>query len=103
MDRSGLRFLVHDDERIDGHWRLGLAICVFCGMPKTPKVVSIEKETNKAKLIAHDPEGHRIIIGIGSQRMAMDFHTSFTRLPPETGDQPAEIVPMPKTTKGSTA
>jgi hypothetical protein len=72
-------------------------------MPKTPKVVSIEKDKNKAKLIAHDPEGHRIIIGIGSQRMAMDFHTSFTRLPPETGDQPAEIVPMPKTPKGTTA
>jgi hypothetical protein len=70
-------------------------------MPKTPKVVSIQKETNKAKLIAHDPEGHRIIIGIGSQRMAMDFHTSFTRLPPETGDQPAEIVPMPNTPKGA--
>jgi hypothetical protein len=63
-------------------------------MPKTPKVVSIQKETNKAKLIAHDPEGHRIIIGIGSQRMALDFQTRFTRLPPETGDQPAEVVPM---------
>ena len=63
-------------------------------MPKTPKVVSIQKETSKAKLIAHDSEGHRIIIGIGSQRMAMDFHTRFTRLPPETGDQPAEVVPM---------
>jgi hypothetical protein len=72
-------------------------------MSKTPKVVSIQKETSKAKLIAHDPEGHRIIIGIGSQRMAMDFHTSFTRLPPETGDQPAEVVPMTETPKGSTA
>ena len=40
-----------------------------------PKVVSIQKETNKPKLIAKDSEGHRIIIGIGSQRMALDFHT----------------------------
>jgi hypothetical protein len=72
-------------------------------MPKKPKVVSIQKETVKAKLIAHDPEGHRIIIGIGSQRIAMDFHTRFTRLPPETGNQPAEVLPMTKTPKGSTA
>jgi hypothetical protein len=72
-------------------------------MPKKPKVVSIQKETTKAKLIAHDPEGQRVIIGIGSQRIAMDFHTSFTRLPPETGDQAAEILPMTKTPKGSTA
>ena len=72
-------------------------------MPKKPKVVSIQKETTKAKLIAHDPEGHRIIIGIGSQRIAMDFHTRFTRLPPETGNQPAEVLPMTKTPKGSTA
>jgi hypothetical protein len=68
-------------------------------MPKTPKVVSIQKETSNAKFIAHDPEGHRIIIGIGRQRMAMDFHTRFTRLPPETGDQPAEVVPMTSPTR----
>jgi hypothetical protein len=68
-------------------------------MPKTPKVVSIEKETSKAKLIAHDPEGHRIIIGIGSQRMALDFHSRITRLPPETGDQPAEVVPVTRAPK----
>jgi hypothetical protein len=84
-------------------WRLGQAICVSCGMSKTPKVVSIQKETNKAKMIAHDPEGHRIIIGIGRQRMALDFHTRITRLPPETGDQPAEVLPITETPKGSTA
>ena len=65
-------------------------------MPKTPKVVSIQEETNKAKLIAKDSEGQRIIIGIGSQRMALDFHTRITHLPPETGNQPAEVVPMTK-------
>ena len=70
-------------------------------MSKTTKVVPIQKQTNKAKLIAHDPEGHRIIIGIGSQRMAMDFHTSFTRLPADTGDAPAAVVPMTKALRGS--
>jgi hypothetical protein len=68
-------------------------------MPKTPKVVSIQKETSKAKLIANDPEGQRIIIGIGSQRMALDFHSRITHLPPETGDQPAEVVPMTRNRK----
>jgi hypothetical protein len=63
-------------------------------MPKTAKVVSIQKEISKAKLIAHDPKGHRVIICIGSQRMALDFHSRITHLPPETGDQPAEVVPM---------
>ena len=72
-------------------------------MPKTPKVVCIQKETNKAKLIAKDPEGQRIIIGIGSQRVALDFHTRITHLPPETGDQPAEILPITKQPRGSTA
>jgi hypothetical protein len=70
-------------------------------MPKTPKVVSIQKETNKAKLIAHDREGHRIIIGIGSQRMALDFRTRITHLSPEIGDQPEEVVPMTKTPKST--
>jgi len=72
-------------------------------MSKRPKVVSIQKETKKAKLIAHDPEGHRIIIGIGRQRLALDFQTRITRLPPETGDQPAEILPISEVPKGSTA
>ena len=66
-------------------------------MPKTPRVVSIQKETKKPKLIAHDPESHRIIIGIGSQRMALDFQTRITHLSPETGDEPAEVVPMTET------
>jgi hypothetical protein len=63
-------------------------------MPKTPKVVSIRKTPNKAKLIAKDPEGQRVIIGIGRQRIAYDFYTRITHLPPETGDQPAAILPF---------
>jgi hypothetical protein len=65
-------------------------------MPKAPKVVSIKKETNKAKLIAKDQEGQRIIIGIGDQRIAFDFYHRITHLPPETGDRPADILPMTK-------
>jgi hypothetical protein len=61
--------------------------------------VSIKKELNKAKLIAKDPEGQRIIIGIGSQRIAFDFYHRITHLPPETGDQPADVLPM---TNGAT-
>ena len=68
-------------------------------MPKTPKVVSIQKDGNKAKLIARDPEGHRIIIGMGRQRIAYDFYSRITHLPPDTGDQPADIIPMTKTPK----
>ena len=68
-------------------------------MPKTPKVVSIQKDGNKAKLIARDTEAHRVIIGMGRQRIAYDFHTRITHLPPDTGDQPADIIPMTKAPK----
>jgi hypothetical protein len=61
-----------------------------------PKIVSIQKETKKAKLIARDTQVQRVIIGIGRQRLAYDFHTRITHLPPETGDQPAAILPMKK-------
>jgi hypothetical protein len=68
-------------------------------MPKTPKVLSIEKETSRMRLIAKDEKVQRVIIGIGEQRIAYDFHTRITHLSPETGDQPAEILPMRKTPK----
>jgi hypothetical protein len=61
-------------------------------MPKTPKVLSIEKETSRMRLIAKDEKVQRVIIGIGEQRIAYDFHTRITHLSPETGDQPAEIL-----------
>jgi hypothetical protein len=68
-------------------------------MPKPPKVVSIQNETSKTKLIARDIEAHRVIIGMGRQRIAYDFHTHITHLPPDTGDQPAAILPMIRTPK----
>jgi hypothetical protein len=67
-------------------------------MPRPPKVVSITKTVpsteQKPKLIARDEETNRIIIGIGSQRMALDFTTRITHLPPNTGDQPAAALPL---------
>jgi hypothetical protein len=67
-------------------------------MPRPPKVVSITNVVpsteQKPKLIARDEETNRIIIGIGSQRMAFDFTTRITHLPPNTGDQPAAVLPL---------
>jgi len=61
-------------------------------MAKTPKVVPIaEKQTS---LIARDTEAQRIIVGIGSERLAFDFFTRITKLPPHAGDQPAAVLPM---------
>ena len=64
---------------------------MLCDMPKA-RVVPIQKETKKAKLIAKDEKARRVIIGIGSRRIAFDVHTRITHLPPETGDQPAEVL-----------
>jgi hypothetical protein len=63
-------------------------------MPKPPKVVPIAEE--ETKLIARDTKAHRIIIGIGSERMALDFFSRITKLPPHAGDQPAAVLPMNK-------
>ena len=71
----------------------------LCVMPKTPKVVSIRKEIHKARLIASDTHSQRIILGIGNERIAYDFDTRITHLPPETGDRPAAIVPIKKLLK----
>jgi len=63
-------------------------------MPKPPKVVPIQEQ--KYRLIAKDAKSQRIILGIGSERIAMDFFSRFSKLPPETGDQPAAVLPMKK-------
>ena len=63
-------------------------------MPKPPKVVPIQEQ--KYRLIAKDAKSQRIILGIGSERIAMDFFSRFSKLPPETGDQPAAVLPLKK-------
>jgi hypothetical protein len=62
-------------------------------MSKPPAVVPIE---DKARIIARDPKTQRIIIGIGSERIAFEFLSRVIRLPPNTGDQPATVLPMKK-------
>jgi hypothetical protein len=73
-------------------------------MPKTPprpveisKVVPLAEE--KRQVIARDEKSQRIIIGIGAQRIAFDFFTRVTRLPPHTGDRPAPVLPMSRKRK----
>jgi hypothetical protein len=61
-------------------------------MLKTPKVVPIEEK--KATLIASDVKGRRILFSIGSQRLAIDWFTRITNLPPHTGDEPSAVLPM---------
>jgi hypothetical protein len=63
-------------------------------MPKPPKVVPIQEQ--KYRLIARDAKSQRLIIGIGSERMAIDVFSRISKLPPETGDQPAAVLPMKK-------
>jgi hypothetical protein len=62
--------------------------------PKPPKVVSITAIEHR--LITPDQKSHRLIVGIGSQRFAIDFFTRITTLPPHTGNQRAPVIPMKK-------
>jgi len=63
-------------------------------MPKTPKVVSITP--NGHRLIAMDEKSHRLIVGIESERFAIDYFTRLTTPPSHTGDQPATVLPIKK-------
>ena len=63
-------------------------------MPKPPKVVPIQEK--KYQLIAKDIKAKRIILGIGGERIAIDWFSRISKLPPETGDQPAAVLPMKK-------
>src|SRR5690349_10928278 len=82
----------------------GHAAAYAVNMPKKaskqvriPKVLPLTEE--KRQVIAADQKSHRVIVGIGQQRIAYDLFTRITRLPPHTGDQPAPILPMRKTIK----
>jgi len=70
---------------------------MLCAMPKTPKVVPIQEP--KSSIIARDKKTQRIIVGIGSERMAIDFTTKLTKLPPNTGDEPAPVLAMKQNKK----
>jgi len=66
-------------------------------MRKTPKVVPITPD--RWRSIASDEKSHRIIFGIGEQRVAFEFFTRITELPPYKGDRPAPILNMKKNRK----
>jgi hypothetical protein len=48
------------------------------------------------RLIAADEKTKRFILAIGKQRVAFDFTTRVTKLPPTAGDQPADVLPFEK-------
>jgi len=62
-------------------------------MKKTPKVV-VPLNSHEARVIASDEQCQRLIVGIGNRRIAFDFFTRISDLPPETGDRPAPVLPM---------
>jgi hypothetical protein len=66
-------------------------------MSKTPKVVPIQE--SKSSIIARDPKAQRVILGIGSERIAIDFTSHITKLPPHTGDEPAPVLAMKENDK----
>jgi hypothetical protein len=73
-------------------------------MPKTPpKAVEISKivplTEEKHRVIARDEKSQRVILIVGKQRVAFDFFTRITNLPPHTGDRPAPVVTMRKKRK----
>ncbi len=67
------------------------------GMRKTSRIVPITPD--QYRLIASDEKSHRVIFAIGKRRIALDFFTRITDLPPATGDYPAQILPMKKKLK----
>jgi hypothetical protein len=48
----------------------------------------------KRSVIAADEKSRRFVLAIGKQRIAFDFLTRVTELPPRAGDQPAPVVPI---------
>ena len=66
-------------------------------MSITPKVVPIQE--SKSRIIARDAKAQRIILGIGSERIAIDFTSRITKLPPYTGDEPAPVLAMKQNKK----
>ena len=58
-------------------------ISLSYGMSKPPKVVPIQEK--KYQLIAKDTKGRRIILGIGGERIAIDWFSRISKLPRENG------------------
>ena len=69
----------------------------FIPMKKPSKVIPFSIQ--KTRFIASDDQSRRVMMGIGKQRIALDFSTRITELPPATGDQPASIFLIRKASK----
>lgn len=67
---------------------------ILGSMPNTPKVIPLDP--NRSRVVAVDRETQRVIVAIGGQRLAFDVSTRLTRLPPDAGDQPAQILTLIK-------
>jgi hypothetical protein len=67
-------------------------------MAKPTKVVPIR--ATKPGVVALDEKVHRVILTIGRQRIAFDFSTRITELPPETDDREASVLPFRKKQDG---
>jgi len=61
---------------------------------------AVQPDTTKPRLIADDAQTQRVILGIGSERFAVDITTRMRKLPPGTGDAPAPVLPLKKEPKG---
>jgi hypothetical protein len=61
-------------------------------MSKKPKVVPINEDDRK--LVAECERSKRFILNVGRDRVAFDWSMRATKLPPKTGDQPAQVLPM---------
>jgi hypothetical protein len=57
-----------------------------------PKVVPIQEK--KYQLIAKDTKAKPIILGIGGERIAIDWFSRISKLPPETCDQPSAVLSL---------
>ena len=67
------------------------------GMRKSSKVTPISPD--KYRVIVSDEISCRVIFGIGEHRVAFDFFTRITELPPHSGDRRADILPIKKIRK----
>jgi hypothetical protein len=64
-------------------------------MPKKTKVIPIRKLA-RPKVMAVERPAARVILGIGSTRLAFDYDISVTKLAPATGDRPAPVIAIAK-------
>jgi hypothetical protein len=53
----------------------------------------------RPRVIASDEKSKRFILSVGSDSVARDFTTRVTKLPPHTGDKPAEVLAFQKKSK----